>query len=378
MDSKTLEKISKERLFFVMKESRFAILASTLCAIIVFIAYSPFKNQWILTSWFIFFLMVNIFRYFLAIKFESNKPSGPYNKFAYWIFITGVSLSGLCWGSSGVLLFPFGDQYQRILLILILAGITAGSTSSLSALIEAAILFLVFTILPFILVISRTNVFAFLLYDITLGAYLIYLIVLCFQARRRTTAIFLLQFEKDNLLKELSKTNKTLRKLATHDFLTNLDNTMLFDEKLSQAIERARRHGKMLAVIFIDLDKFKNINDTLGHDAGNELLVKAAGILKKNLRQTDTLARLGGDEFAVILEDIVYPESVRSIAEKICSLMLKPIEIKNKMVEISVSIGISIFPLDSQDPTELINFADTAMYRIKNNGGNGFEFSNGL
>ena len=162
--------------------------------------------------------------------------------------------------------------------------------------------------------------------------------------------------------------------LAHHDPLTSLPNRTLFQERLSQAIEKAKRHDDKLAIIFIDLDRFKNINDTLGHTVGDKLLIKLAEHLDLLRRSTDTVARLGGDEFIFLLQDINNAQSMAHYCEKLIDSLKKPFEIDNYSLHLTLSIGICIFPGDGEDVDSLIKNADTAMYRAKEKGKNCYQF----
>ncbi|MDR3477275.1 MAG: EAL domain-containing protein [Gammaproteobacteria bacterium] len=161
--------------------------------------------------------------------------------------------------------------------------------------------------------------------------------------------------------------------LATHDSLTDLPNRSLFTARFSQALTRAERNGTEMALLFLDLDHFKNINDTLGHDVGDNLLIKVAERIKNSLRDGDTLARLGGDEFTIILEKI-NAESVIVIANKICCALRGPFKLDGREIFISTSIGISVYPGDGTDMQILLKNADMAIYRAKERGRNTFQF----
>ena len=155
---------------------------------------------------------------------------------------------------------------------------------------------------------------------------------------------------------------------ARHDDLTGLPNRLLFKERLSSELSFAQREKRNLAVLFIDLDRFKNINDTLGHSAGDELLKEAAQRLRRCNRGSDTVARLGGDEFAIILPAIPGIRSATTVAEHILQAFLQPFVVAGQKNYISASIGIAISPVDGNDSEDLLKKADTAMYRAKDLG----------
>src|SRR5438094_863778 len=165
-----------------------------------------------------------------------------------------------------------------------------------------------------------------------------------------------------------------LQNLATRDTLTGLPNRLLLHEGLSQAISKAKRAGQRVGVLFIDLDRFKNVNDTLGHRIGDELLKHVTRALSPALRETDLLARLGGDEFMVIVEDVEDPAVLSKIAQKLLDAIAQPFKIEENDIFVTSSIGISVYPDDSDDPDELLKHADVAMYRSKELGRNTYQF----
>jgi diguanylate cyclase (GGDEF)-like protein/PAS domain S-box-containing protein len=162
--------------------------------------------------------------------------------------------------------------------------------------------------------------------------------------------------------------------LAQHDVLTDLPNRVLFNDRLAQAISLAERQGKQLAVMFVDLDHFKKINDSLGHDVGDKLLQSIAARLLASVRRTDTVSRLGGDEFVILLFQIEHAEDAAFSARKILRVLTAPHTIDNKILDINVSIGVSTYPSDGRDAEGLMNKADAAMYEAKQRGRNNYQF----
>lgn len=172
----------------------------------------------------------------------------------------------------------------------------------------------------------------------------------------------------------IKKTEERLEHLAHHDSLTNLPNRSLFGDRLMQAIALARRNKKMMALMLLDLDRFKEVNDTLGHRLGDQLLIEVSRRLKSRLRESDTIARLGGDEFAVIISDIGDIEKAAQVAQHFMDALSESFEIEGHEIFITTSIGITIYPADSDDREILLKNADTAMYYAKSRGRNNFQF----
>ncbi len=173
----------------------------------------------------------------------------------------------------------------------------------------------------------------------------------------------------------IKQTEARLEKLAYHDALTGLPNRLLFDERLEHAIRQAARHGERLAVLYFDLDRFKQLNDTLGHQVGDALLEAIAGRLGKRLRKSDTLSRRGGDEFTVLLENLRQPEQAANVARDILRQLGRPFPLPTgDTVQTGTSIGISLFPDDGREAHELVERADAAMYEAKAAGGGQYRF----
>ena len=173
---------------------------------------------------------------------------------------------------------------------------------------------------------------------------------------------------------EIKKREARIQHMALHDALTGLPNRTLFRDRTQQAIYEANRYGTTSAILCLDLDNFKNVNDTLGHPAGDELLGIVALRLKEVMRESDTVARLGGDEFAIVMHDVDDLRSVEITAERIIESISEPFEIKANQVVIGASIGISICDAQSIDPDDLIRNADLALYRSKYDGKNTYRF----
>lgn len=173
---------------------------------------------------------------------------------------------------------------------------------------------------------------------------------------------------------ERKQAEETIRHQAYHDPLTNLPNRALFNNRLELAMEQATRDRSQLAILFLDLDRFKYINDTLGHPAGDIILREAGARLQERLRAGDSVARLGGDEFSILLPDITGPKDAAVVARGILQVFSIPFSVDGRMVHISTSIGISLFPDDGDDANKLTCKSDTALYHAKDQGRNNFQF----
>lgn len=173
---------------------------------------------------------------------------------------------------------------------------------------------------------------------------------------------------------ERKKSEQKIHHLAYHDTLTDLPNRRLFVQYLSKELSQAKRVGSKLAVLFLDLDRLKDINDTWGHDVGDLILIEAAKRLKGCIRNHDMVARLGGDEFTIVLTSVSGKEEVESIVHRLQSLLQKPLVLAGQTFTLSMSIGIALYPQDGVEADDLLKRADTALYVVKSRGRNSYEF----
>lgn len=177
-------------------------------------------------------------------------------------------------------------------------------------------------------------------------------------------------------ISRIKESERRLNYLAHHDPLTDLPNRLLFTTRLEHSLQQMRRRGEGGALLFVDLDNFKQINDSLGHAAGDEVLQVIASRLKGAVRGNDTVARLGGDEFAVVLESASERDAIAEVADKLLALIGGPVKFDNHQLVLGGSIGISIYPTDGESVAELLKNADAAMYQAKENGRNNYRFFN--
>lgn len=192
--------------------------------------------------------------------------------------------------------------------------------------------------------------------------------------RQANAHLVIATLDANKLTEQVEAAKLKLAHLAHHDGLTGLPNRMLLQDRLGQAIEVARRQGLQLAVLFMDLDRFKHINDSLGHAVGDQLLKSVAQRLLACVRQSDTVSRQGGDEFVLLLSQVQHADDAAQFAQKILTALALPHSIDGHDLHVSVSVGISIYPADGQDAETLLKCADTAMYHAKENGRNNFKF----
>ncbi|MEO8838935.1 MAG: diguanylate cyclase, partial [Herbaspirillum sp.] len=186
--------------------------------------------------------------------------------------------------------------------------------------------------------------------------------------REANEKLLIATLKTQTMSEEIEKAREQLSNMAHHDFLTGLPNRILLEERMTQAIELAKRHGKKLAVLFIDLDRFKTINDSLGHAVGDALLQAVSMRLLSSVRASDTVSRQGGDEFVALLAEVSDETAVAEFADKMCKAISAPYQVEGQDLHIGVTLGISMYPDDGQDAETLIRHADVAMYHSKREG----------
>ena len=173
---------------------------------------------------------------------------------------------------------------------------------------------------------------------------------------------------------ERKRAEERLTYLAQYDQLTGLVNRTLFRDRLVQAMARSKRLQQPIGLMLLDLDRFKAVNDTMGHDVGDQLLKAVAGRLQECVREVDTVARMGGDEFTIILEGLSCEQDIAIVARRITQSLSEPFVLREHQASIGVSIGITVYPSDDHEIDDLLRHADAAMYRAKQQGGSSFQF----
>jgi diguanylate cyclase (GGDEF)-like protein len=286
--------------------------------------------------------------------------------------LAGSILSGLSWGFAGYFLFLQGNIYYQVLLAFIIAGMSAGAIINLSSFLELSQTFLFLVLLPFIVrLFQEGNMEAFKMGVLAC----LYLTLLSVSAHRIHRTVI------DGLRMKLlyKKAKQRIKQQAYYDELTGLPNRRLLRDRLLQVISRAERSHLKGALMFLDLDHFKRINDSLGHLVGDELLCEVAQRLLSNIRMEDSAARLGGDEFVVLLTDLdgddeTIAQDVQSRADKIRMALSQPFHVDGHELHVTASIGIAMYPTDSKNSEDLLKHADTAMYRAKEQGRDTIQF----
>ena len=320
----------------------------------------------VITWWFLATNSLSLVRYYLYQRFRRLNQEKTDTTVWYQLAIVTSAFSGACWGAAGIWLFSDTSIAHQVFLAFVISGMCAGAISTLSSIRKAARSFVILAIFPvtiqfFLMETANGNGIAFMS--------LLFIAMLLYSAQRlNRTIIETLSARKDRDLSE-----KTIRYQALYDDLTDLPNRRHLLDTLRQEMANSERHNRIGAALFIDLDRFKRINDSLGHNVGDELLLQIARRIRTRLRNEDTAARLGGDEFVVLLPEVGPDLSLAGIqatkiANKIRRLFHTPFNIQGHDIHISISIGIALFPLSKVGPEDLIQYADVAMYQAKNEG----------
>jgi diguanylate cyclase (GGDEF)-like protein len=326
----------------------------------------PVIDHQVITLWCLTINCLSLFRYYLYRIFKRKVRQKSTTNIWYHLAIAISALSGAFWGAAGILLFTETSIAHQVFLAFVITGMCAGAITTLSSVRRASWAFVTLAILPI-----TTQ---FIMVETTIGnsmaiMSLLFLVMLLFSAQRlNSTIIETLTIRKDRELSE-----KTIRYQAMYDDLTDLPNRRHLLDTLRHEISNAERHDRIGAVLFIDLDRFKRINDSLGHSVGDELLLQIARRIRTRLRNNDTAARLGGDEFVVLLPEVgpninLASAQATKIANNIRRLFHAPFVIQGHDIHLSISVGIALFPISDVGPEDLIQYADVAMYQAKNEG----------
>jgi len=417
---KAVDQWNLSRRIELVYENTYVANILTICVsfLLILVLYNHIPAH-LLLSWFVLIVVFSTARILLAWFYRRRKETASTET---WVrrYILASLASGIAWGCSSYFYFLVTDPALKALIVILLIGIIASAMIVLSAILRI--------FFSFILPVFTGLILAVLLNDdpnatYLFGGLLLYLILIT-QAGRRTSQYLYdcmqLQYENEGLVFNLKKENtqrkkvqqqlekhqheleaiverrtsqlqymnnvlieenrirkkaeEKLKHLAYHDDLTRLPNRLLLMDRLTQAVARANRHSLELALLFVDLDGFKQINDNYGHHAGDAILKGVAIRLCSSLREEDTVARYGGDEFVVLVELEGGWDAAEMLAKKLIDVLAKPFIIDGQVLAVACSIGISVFPHHGNEVKELLKKADSAMYNVKSKEQSSFRF----
>lgn len=345
------------------------LVASTLLASVLAYMQRDVIAPQIIIGWFAAMIIVNIIRIIITFSHQRNPATDTVAVQKRLIqFRFGVIASSLLWGATSILMFPADHLQHQMFVIYMLTGLSAGGIVSYSVDLVSAIAYTLITLTPILIRLFLAGDSISFTMSISGFLYLIFLIVSIRNINGNLIENITLRFDAAEREKEINQ-------LAFNDPLTNLPNRRLLLDRLNHALVMSARTNKRGALLFLDLDHFKMLNDTLGHDMGDLLLKQVAERLLTCVRDSDTVARLGGDEFVVMLEDLSEDHAeaatqVEKIGTQITVSLNRPYQLDAYEYHSTPSIGIAMFGDHGKSHEELLKHADIAMYQAKKAGRN--------
>ncbi|PKO47391.1 MAG: GGDEF domain-containing protein [Betaproteobacteria bacterium HGW-Betaproteobacteria-22] len=349
------------------------LTTSTLIAVVLAYVQSGVIALHVVIGWLSVLILFNVLRMLLGV-YQQRHPvtDEALVRRRLVVFRVGVALSGLLWGATSYLLFPAENPQHQMFVIFVLTGMTAGGIVSYAVDLTSAFLYSILTLLPVLLCLFLIG--DTISYTMSVAGFL-YLVFLVMSVRYMHKSLI----ENIMLHFDALESEKSIKQLAFYDVLTNLPNRRLLLDRLNHALALSARSGKRGALLFLDLDHFKMLNDTLGHDKGDLLLKQVAERLLGCVRETDTVSRLGGDEFVVMLEDLSEDAAeanvqVDAVSQQIIASLNQPYLLGEFEYISTPSIGVAMFVEHGQSHEELLKNADIAMYQAKKAGRNAVRF----
>jgi len=368
----TLIDIKTEQIRLIYSAVPLSVLITFINSTLLGAVQWPFVDHRSIVIWLGATYFLSTFRLWSYWHFKACNPSQLTNVQWKNRVLTTSALSGLLWGIAGLTLFPSGDIAHQVFLAFVVAGLSAGAVTTLSAHSIASLSFISLSITPFILQFSIQG--SMLGHAMAIMSCLFLAMMLVTSIRLNRTILGALEMRYERQVAEA-----TIQHQAFYDALTNLPNRRLFLDQLKQELSRSQRHQHLGAIMFLDIDHFKTINDSLGHLIGDELLMAVADRLKERLRDEDVVARLGGDEYVILVPEIgdilgEVTSRAQQFAEELLAIISCRFDIRGHNLHVTASIGIALFPLERETPGDLLQYADTAMYQAKKEGRNGARF----
>ena len=369
VDSQHTVTIQAEKFAEMLQINGKTLLANTLIALVLTYMLRDAISPNILWSWLFAVILVNFARGVAGHYWASDKKDEPSSVFSRLKqFRLGVLLSGLLWGLVGLLMFTQIEFQHKMLAIYCLAGLSAGAAVSYSIDRYSAYIFISCVLIPALVGMYLSGNEIFIAMGVSGTLYIGFMVASINSMHNRLT-------ERIQLSIEAVDREAAIKKLAFYDELTDLPNRRLLIDRLSHALTISARTGKRGAILFLDVDDFKKLNDTLGHAMGDLLLKQLSERLLSCVRQSDSVARLGGDEFVVMLENLnedhhVALTQVEFVCKQIISSLNLPYQLNKEEYQCSSSIGVALFGEHGTTFEELLKNADTAMYEAKKAGRN--------
>ena len=386
------KRVQEDRIDILVDNLPSSLLVTITVSIFMFLVAQgkvPSANTTIWISSVLFLSLLRAIHIYHLIKYKKNNYLSEEKSIVFGIFLSGLLLA-----SSLFVILPHNDLATQALFFFLLASMISGASSVYAT---HFISFLAYTIpILFSFLYQSTILPDILSFLFFIGlAYYAILLISMFRVHKSVLQFFKTKYLNHDLTYNLSlakedleqsnkdlelentvrkETEKCLYDLANYDPLTGLFNRHMFKENLKQAVDLSNKSNTSLALLFLDLDNFKLINDTLGHAMGDKLLISASSRLQSLLNKHSTVARLGGDEFVILMNEIKEKDEASGLATQVIKLLEQPFSFDGHEMFIGTSIGISFYPNDTQDMQTLLSYADTAMYEAKNKGKNNYQF----
>ena len=367
-------KVRIELMKLAASNSFLSSLAVFIIMIVIAVAFWNISSQALLLSWIFSVSLLLIMRSITAKSFLNN-PSDSLLKTTEFRYESSTILSAITTSIGIIIILPYEMLFHQAFLSMVVAGLSAGAVMSLSFYKNIIRNYLLIIILPFTYMIYMQESQIHTLIAILMILFLLMLILFSRRYYKNIIDVIISKLILERTQKEKEISEEKIRYQAFYDHLTGLANRLTFNEHLKQQLARLARQKHFGAVLFIDLDHFKTINDSLGHHIGDSILKIFASRTSRITRKEDTIARLGGDEFVVLLSDLGDNEQEamqksHNIAKKIHNLMKEPIPIDENILHVSISVGITIINSQYQDINDILKHADIAMYQAKKAGRN--------
>ncbi len=370
------DNVHRELLSILYRQTKHMIWAEAFAStLILFILWWPNTvSHQLLLTWYGLMLVITLPRYILANTYERIHPIGKPSVLWERIIMVMLFASALGWSFAGTVLLPKDNVLNQALVLFLLVGVAATANPFYSPIKKVYATFAVPTlsITAIYLMTRGSNLEVFI--GLALLSFAILMLTTAIVSSSLITSALRFRFQNMKLAEDLLRSNQTLEIMATHDTLTTLPNRQYFNSLLDKALTTAQQQHATLHVLFLDIDKFKSINDSLGHEVGDQLLKEVAKRLANHFKDVGTVSRLGGDEFVVILNPNLPHETVARLAALCCTTIAKAVELKHQSLYVTTSIGISAYPQDGEEAEALLTHADMAMYSVKQHGGNAFHF----
>jgi len=390
--------VKRDLVNLLFKNFHLYLIAESIAAICVVMQLWGAANHTSLLMWLSLSIVFSgLFRHILTFYYHYYSRQGTTLHIDRWqnLFNAGALLAAIIWGSSGYFFITISDESYRLIILIVLVAV-AGAYNAVYLGVKSLYIMGVLPILIclFIILIIQ-NTFIFNLSAVAVLMMIWLTMKLSFGVNSSLSHSLWLQYKNKELAKNLIEENiklddanhnleieikarflteKTLEHLATHDPLTGLPNRTVFYKRFEQSLSRSDRHHHYAALLILDLDHFKEVNDTFGHVVGDKLLIEVSKRLLHNIRKIDAIARLGGDEFCILMDDIEQIASIEAFAKNLRDYFREPFDILGHTIHITVSIGIALYPDNGSEIVSLFKNADIALYQVKNAGRNNYKF----